>query len=107
MRSRLPASPWIAAPVCLLGGAALALLVAGGPAPSSAAEAPPPAAPPPRASPATMTLVAGGDVALAGEPNGATFARSRRLLPPAEHPAAGQKGGSSRRCRRRVHARRG
>ena len=49
-----------------------------------------------------MTLVAGGDVALAGEPNGGTFARIRRFLRPADLAFANLEGtlaaGGSPRC---------
>jgi hypothetical protein len=84
-----------------LGGAALALLLAGAPTSSSAADAPPPTAPPPKA-PVTVTLVAGGDVAPAGEPNAATFAHIRRFLRPADLAFANLEGtlasGGSPRC---------
>jgi capsule synthesis protein PGA_cap len=101
MRSPVSATPWIAASICLLGGAAVALIVAGAPSPSSAAPGarPPPA--PPRA-PVTVTLVAGGDVALAGEPNSALFAHIRRFLEPADLAVANLEGtlatGGSARC---------
>jgi hypothetical protein len=101
MRSPVPASPWIAASICLLGGAALALLVAGAPSSSSAAPAAPTTTAPPR-TPLTVTLVAGGDIALAGEPNGALFARIRRFLQPADLAVANLEGtlatGGSPRC---------
>ena len=49
-----------------------------------------------------MTLVAGGDVALAGEPNAGTFARIRRFLRPADLAFANLEGtlaaGGSPRC---------
>src|ERR1700693_2413079 len=103
MRSPVLASPWIAAPVCLLGAAALALLVAGAPTSSSAADVPTTTAPHPRPpAPITVTLVAGGDVALAGEPNDATFAHIRRFLRPADLAFANLEGtlatGGSPRC---------
>src|SRR6266566_1020605 len=102
MRSPVPTSPLIAASVCLLGGAAVALIVAGAPSSSSAAPAAPTTtSPPPRAS-ATVTLIAGGDVALAGEPNAALFAHIRRFLRPADLAVANLEGtlatGGSARC---------
>lgn len=101
MRSPVPASPLIAVSICLLGGAAVALIVAGAPSSSSAAPAATRVAAPPR-TPATVTLVAGGDVALAGEPNGALFARIRRFLQPADLAVANLEGtlatGGSARC---------
>src|SRR3954471_4678565 len=101
MRSPVPASPLIAASICLLGGAAVALIVAGTPSSSSAAPSATRVAAPPR-TPATVTLVAGGDVALAGEPNGALFGRIRRFLQPADLAVANLEGtlatGGSARC---------
>src|SRR6266576_3999353 len=99
MRSPVPASPLIAASICLLGGAAVALIVAGTPNSSSAAPAATTTAP---KAPATVTLVAGGDVALAGEPNAALFAHIRRFLRPADLAVANLEGtlatGGSARC---------
>jgi hypothetical protein len=99
MRSPVPASPLIAASICLLGGAAVALIVAGTPNSSSAAPAATTTAP---KAPVTLTVVAGGDIALAGEPNGALFARIRRFLQPADLAVANLEGalaaGGSARC---------
>src|SRR5712671_5975802 len=101
MRSPVSATPWIAASICLLGGAAVALIVAGAPSSSSAAPGAPPAPAPPRA-PVTVTLVAGGDVSLAGEPNSALFAHIRRFREPADLAVANLEGtlatGGSARC---------
>src|SRR5437870_10292840 len=102
MRSPGPASVSIAASASLLAGAALAALFAGSPTSSSAAGATPPQALRPPRAPATFTLVAGGDVALAGEPNKAMFAGIHRFLKPAELAFANLDGtlatGGSSRC---------
>jgi Bacterial capsule synthesis protein PGA_cap len=98
---RLPARilTSIAIALCLLSGAAFALLVARVP-PSSAA--PRFALPRPTVSlRGSFTLVAGGDVALAGDPNAATFAAVRRFLRGADLAVANLEGtlataGSSR-----------
>jgi hypothetical protein len=73
--------------VCMLEGAGLAVLLLDRAAPAPAAPAPAaPAAvaakpPPPRTRPLrTFTLVTGGDVALAGEPQSALLARIRRFV---------------------------
>lgn len=94
----------MAAAVSLVCGAGLAALFAGAPARSSAAP-PPPSPPVPRAHarpPATFTLVAGGDVALAGEPRSTTFARVHRFLGRADLAFANLEGtlagGGSARC---------
>jgi hypothetical protein len=101
MRSPVSATPWIAASICLLGGGAVALIVAGAPSSSSAAPVAPTTAPP-ASAPATVTLVAGGDVALAGEPNRGLFAHIRRFLEPADLAVANLEGtlanGGSARC---------
>jgi poly-gamma-glutamate capsule biosynthesis protein CapA/YwtB (metallophosphatase superfamily) len=59
-------------------------------------------------APATVTLVAGGDVALAGEPNGALFAHIRRFLRSADLAVANLEGtlanGGSARCVADVNA---
>ena len=97
---RPPTPPVIAAAVCLLGGGAAALLLAGAPASSSAAADAKPMRPP--KAPATFTIVAGGDVALAGEPAAALFARVGRYLRPADLAVANLEGtlatGGSARC---------
>jgi hypothetical protein len=92
---------WVVLTVCLLEGAALALLLADRPAASPAAVAATPRAAPPKRA-ATFTLVAGGDVALAGEPRTALFAGIRRYLRPADLSIANLEGtlatGGSARC---------
>lgn len=101
MRSPISATPWIAASICLLGAGAVALIVAGAPS-SSAAPAAPTTTGPPSKAPETVTLVAGGDVALAGEPNRALFAHIRRFLRSADLAVANLEGtlanGGSARC---------
>src|SRR4051812_38362568 len=76
---RLPASAFIsiATALCLLGGMALAVLLAPGTSSSSAAPATTKMTKRRAEPPATFTLVAGGDVALAGNPDDATFAGVR------------------------------
>jgi hypothetical protein len=102
MRSPVSATPWIAASICLLGAGAVALIVAGAPSSSSAAPVAPTTTAPPSKAPATVTLVAGGDVALAGEPNGALFTHIRRFLQSADLAVANLEGtlanGGSARC---------
>jgi hypothetical protein len=97
---RSPAPAVVAASVCLLGGGAVALLLAGAPASSSAAPDAKPMRPP--KAPPTFSVVAGGDVALAGEPDGALFTRIRRFLRPADLAVANLEGtlarGGSGRC---------
>ena len=92
---------WVVLTVCLLEGVALALLLADRPAASPAAVAATPRAAPPRPA-ATFTLVAGGDVALAGEPRAALFAGIRRYLRPADLAIANLEGtlatGGGARC---------
>ena len=99
MRSPGFASTSIAASVSLLGGAGLAALFAGAPSSPALAHAAPP---PPHRAPATFTLVAGGDVALAGEAKVALFAGIRRFLRPADLAFANLEGtlatGGSSRC---------
>jgi hypothetical protein len=101
MRSPISATPWIAASICLLGAGAVALIVAGAPS-SSAAPAAPTTTGPPSKAPETVTLVAGGDVSLAGEPNRALFAHIRRFLRSADLAVANLEGtlanGGSARC---------
>src|SRR6267378_6430392 len=101
MHSPASATPWIAASICLLGAGAVALIVAGAPS-SSAAPAAPTTTGPSLKAPETVTLVAGGDVALAGEPNRALFAHIRRFLEPADLAVANLEGtlatGGSARC---------
>src|SRR4051812_34419398 len=91
--------------VCLLEGAALGMLLAGRAAPPEALvavpvhpRAPHPSPPPPR----TFTLVAGGDVALAGEPRSALFAGIRAYLRNADLAVANLEGtlatGGAARC---------
>jgi hypothetical protein len=85
----------------MLVGAGLAVVFAGAPTSSSAAGTAPSFRPPPSKPPASFTLVAGGDVALAGEPNRALLAGVRRFLRPADLAIANLEGtltasGSSR-----------
>src|SRR5438477_4229099 len=99
MRSPGFASTSVAASLSLLGGAGLAALFAGAPSSRALAHAAPP---PPHRAPATFTLVAGGDVALAGEAKAALFAGIRRFLRPADLAFANLEGtlatGGSSRC---------
>ena len=95
---------WVVLSLCLVEGAALALLLADR---SSSSPAVTPAAAPTahRRQPqplARFTLVAGGDVALAGEPRAELLAGIRRYLRPADLAIANLEGtlatGGSARC---------
>jgi hypothetical protein len=101
MRSPGLASTAVAAVGSMLVGAGLAVVFAGAPPPSSAAGTTPAFRPPPK-PPAFFTLVAGGDVALAGEPTRALLAGVRRFLQPADLAIANLEGtlaaGGSSRC---------
>jgi len=86
----------------MLVGAGLAVVFAGAPTSSPAAGTAPAFRPPPPKPPASFTLVAGGDVALAGEPTRALLAGVRRFLRPADLAIANLEGtlaaGGSSRC---------
>lgn len=95
---------WIVLSICVLEGAALAVLLASG-GTSSPAVAAPPFKPPPATvtrAPTTFTLVAGGDISLAGEPSASAFAGIRRFLTPADLVVANLEGtlatGGAARC---------
>src|SRR3954452_13905478 len=95
--------------VCILQGIALVVLVADRPSSSPAAVA---AAYTPPATPTqplrTFTLVAGGDVALAGEPSASLFAGIRRRIRGADLAIANLEGtlatGGGARCTANVKA---
>src|SRR5690242_5614966 len=102
MRSPGLASTSVAAVGSMLVGAGLAVVFAGAPTSSPAARTAPAFRPPPPKPPASFTLVAGGDVALAGEPTRALLAGVRRFLRPADLAIANLEGtlaaGGSSRC---------
>lgn len=96
---------WIVVSLCVVESIALALLLGGARSPTLAAAAPRPAGPVRVAAPTptpAFTLVAGGDVALAGEPTSALFVHVRRFLHPADLVLANLEGtlatGGSARC---------